>query len=672
MLAHHRIPPLLVLVVCILLLPHGGGGHAQPKPPDLKPNPQAPTLKTASPVGGTRGTTVDVNFAGTNLVGPIALWASFPGKATFPTEGTNGKDAAKLLARIEIPKDAPIGFHAVRVVTDKGVSNLRLFCVDDLPQVVEDGKNGKIETAMKVPVPSVVVGRLDNEARDFFKFQVPANTTLSFEVLGRRLGSAIDPQLTLFDGKGRELPGGHSNDAPGGLTDPALRYTFKEAGEYTVEIHDVSYKGGDDFFYRLRIGDFPLATTTFPLAAKRGSKVSVGFAGPAVEGVPAVEVTVPTDPHIAEVAVAPRGASGLHGWPVGLIVSDLEESTEKEPNNEASKASKVPVPGAVSGRFETKGDVDFYSFAAKKGQKLVLDTQSLEYGSPTEVLLTVRDSKGAQVAASDPAKGPRVEFTPGADGDFVVQAEHLHYWGGPAESYRLTILPAGPSFDLNVALDRFEVRAGGTLSLPVNVVRRDNPGEILIKVEGPAGLSGEVKVPEKNPPPFVTLPIQASNDLKPGPMTFRIVGTLTSNGKKITEVASVQGALSSQLANLQLVPRSLSREFGLLVQEVAPFALKSTINPKETMPGKNVEMTVSVERRGNFKGEVTLTVGGLPGNVKAEAKPIAADKNEVKFPLTVPANAAVGAANITVQGKAKHEGKDIVVTGPAAPLSIKK
>jgi hypothetical protein len=676
MISRLRLLPLAVLVVCIVVLaPTDRLGHAQPKPPDLKPNPAAPTVKTAFPVGGQRGTTFDITFVGTNLAEPIKLWTSFPaaaGTIVFPTEGNNGKDATKLIARITLPPEAPLGFHGVRVVTSKGVSNLRLFCIDDLPQVLADGKNGTLETAQKVPIPCCVAGRIDNEGKAYFKIPVTAGQSLSFEVLGRRLGSAFDPQLTLFDLKGRELPGGYSNDAPGRQTDPALRYTFKDAGEYLVEVRDVGFKGGEDFFYRLRIGDFPLATTPIPLAAKRGSKVQVSFAGPFTTGVAPVEVTVPADPFTEEIAVAPKGASGQHGWPVILSVSDLEEVVEQEPNNEAAKANKVPVPGAVSGRFETRGDVDFYSFAGKKGQKLVLDAQSVEVGSPTEVILTVRDAKGGQVGASDPMKGPRVEFTPADDGNFTVQVEHLHYWGGPSESYRVTILPAEPGFDLSVALDRFEIRPGTTLNIPVTVARRDNPGEITVKVDGVPGLSGEVKVPAANPPPFVLLPIKAADDLTGGPTTFRIIGTLTANGKTITETASVRGSLSGQLAGLPLPPRPLTKQIGLFVLEPPPFLLTAKLNMAETMPGKNVDLTVTAERRGGFAGEIALTVTGLPANTKAETKNIPANMKDVTFPITVPANAAVGMATLTVQGKAMHAGKEVVMTSPGVPLNVKK
>ena len=196
-------------------------------------------------------------------------------------------------------------------------------------------------------MPCVVVGRMDAEATDYFKIAVKANQRVSFDILGRRLGSAFDPQITLIDAAtGKELPGGFNNDAPGLQTDARLTYTCKEAGDILIAVRDVSYKGGPDFHYRLRIGDFPCATTPLPLAAKRGSKTKVSFTGPTVDGVAPVEVQAPTDPTVTAIQVAPRGANGLYGWPVMLALSDLDEQLEKEPNDDPGKANRIAVPGA--------------------------------------------------------------------------------------------------------------------------------------------------------------------------------------------------------------------------------------------------------------------------------------------------------------------------------------
>src|SRR5262249_48382569 len=159
----------------------------------------APTLNAPAPLGVQRGTTLELTLTGTNLADPVALWTSFPAKATFPADANNGKDDGKLRVRLDVPRDAPLGLHTLRLATRRGLSNFRLFCVDDLPQVLEVDTNRTRQTAQQVPVPCVVVGRADAETSDYFKFTARAGQRLSFEVLGRRLGSAFDPQISLID-----------------------------------------------------------------------------------------------------------------------------------------------------------------------------------------------------------------------------------------------------------------------------------------------------------------------------------------------------------------------------------------------------------------------------------------------------------------------------------------
>jgi dienelactone hydrolase len=660
----------LALALCCAAVDSG-----RTQPPPLPPNPQAPTLKPAVPLGMQRGTTLDLVLTGTNLAEPTGLWTSFPAKVTIPTDNNNGKDNAKLLVRLEVPKDAPIGFYGLRLATRRGMSNLRLFCIDDLPQVQEENTNHARNTAQQVPVPCVVVGKADAEMSDYFKVSVQARQRVTFEVLGRRMGSAFDPQLTLYDSAGRELPGGHSNDAPGLQTDPRLTYTFKEAGDYVVEVRDVSYRGGDDFHYRLRIGDFPCATSPLPMAAKRGSKVSVRFAGTNVEGVEPVEVEVPADPTASAVSVAPKGANGLLGWPVTLAVTDLDEAMEQEPNDEPAQANRVAVPGAVTGRFEKKGDRDHYVFAAKKGQRVVIEAQTSELHSPTEVFMVISDAKGAKVQESNPMVAPRIDFTAAADGDYTLAVEHLHYWGGPSEAYHLTFTPYEPGFDLAVALDRFDVGQGGTVSIPILATRRDYTGPIEVSVVG-KGLSGQATIETGKPAQpnqvAATLPVTAGADLEMGPYDFKVRGKATINGKEVVQYASVRAVLTREMANLAVPPRQLYTTFGLAVTEKPPFALAAKFDEASTTPGKPIGLTVTVTRAAGFTAEVALTAAGLPANVAPALKNIPADASEVKVQLNPAANSPVGQFPVTITGKAKHNNHDFTVAAQPVPLVLTK
>ena len=664
-----------LLVVSAVLL--GGAVPAWAQKAPVPPNPAAPVLKPVAPHGAQRGTTIDLTLTGANLAEPTGLWLDFPAKATFPPENNNGKDPAKLLVHLEVPKDAPMGFHALRLATSRGLSNPRLFCVDDLPQVVAKDDNHTRETAQPVAPPCVVVGRTANESNDYYKITVAAGQRLSFEVLGRRLGSPIDPQLTLFDARtGHELKGGHSNDAPGLQTDPRLTYTFKEAGDYLIEVRDVSYKGGEDYFYRLRIGDFPCATTPLPLAVKRGGKATVAFAGPTVDGVASVEVTAPADPAVQALWVAPRGANGLYGWPVGLTVSDFDEAMEQEPNNDPAHANRLAVPGAVTGRFEQKGDVDVFVFAAKKGTRYAIDAQTHELGSPTELYMTLRDAKNNQIQATDPMKDPHLDFTAPEDGDYFLNVEHLHYWGGPDEVYRVTVAPYQPGFDLSLGLERYDAAAGGSVGVPVFVTRRDYAGPIDVSVAGPAGLSGQVQVPAGQPAqpnnPAATLMLNVGPDVPVGPLTFLVQGKAAINGKDVIEYASVRAPVSQGLAGLPLPPRQTDLTVGLAVTEKAPYTLAVKFDEPSTALGKPANLTITATRAAGFTAEVALAATGLPPNVAPALKNIPANMNEVKVQLNVAANAMPGTYPVVINGKTKHQNKDFSVNAAPANLVLTK
>ncbi len=649
----------------------------QAQAPAAPPNPAAPTLKPVAPYGVQRGTTIDLTLTGTNLTEPTGLWTEFPAKVVIPTDNNNGKDATKLRVRLEAPKDAPMGLYGMRVATARGMSNLRLFCVDDLPQVMQAENNRTRSTAQPVAPPCVVVGKTANENNDYYKITVAAGQRLSFEVLGRRLGSPIDPQLTLFDARtGRELRGGHSNDAPGLQTDPRLTYTFKDAGDYLIEIRDVSYKGGDDYFYRLRIGDFPCATTPLPLAVKRGVKTAVRFTGPTVEGVAPVEVTAPADPAVQAIWMTPRGANGMSGWPVSAAVSDLDEAMEQEPNNEPAKANRITVPGAITGRFEQKGDLDYYVFAVKKGTRYLVDVQTRELNSPTEVYMALRDAKNNQIQATDPMKEPHLDYTAAADGDVFLAVEHLQYWFGPEEVYRLTVTPYSPSFDLSLGIDRYNAAQGGSVSIPIFVVRRDYPGPIDISVTGPAGLSGQVQIPAGQPPKpdtaGATLVMNVGPDVPVGPLTVLIQGKAKIKDKDVIEYASVRAAVSRDLAGLPLPPRQTFTTIGLAVTEKAPFTLAIKFDQPSNVLGKAANLTITAVRKPGFTEEIALTATGLPANVTPALKNIPANMTEIKGQLNAAANAPAGAFPIVVNGKAKHQNKDFSVNAAPANLVLTK
>ncbi len=88
--------------------------------------------------------------------------------------------------------------------------------------------------------------------------------------------------------------------------------------------------------------------------------------------------------------------------------------------------------------------MDHFAITGKKGQKLIISTLTYEVNSPAEVLVRVLDSKGAQVAASNPATPTnRFEFTPSADGDFVIACEHQNFlYGAERGGTTFSVVPS--------------------------------------------------------------------------------------------------------------------------------------------------------------------------------------------------------------------------------------
>jgi hypothetical protein len=630
----------------------------------------------------TRGAPFDLTLTGANLGDAITCGTSFPARVTTPTDDALGKDSTKSRWRLEALENAPFGWHRLRLLTSQGVSNFRPFCLDALPQIlVESGAKTK-DSALAVTIPCVVVGRATAEISEFYKFTVAAGQRLSFEVLGRRLGSAIDPWIKLYDGKtGRELPHAYCDDAPGLQTDPRLTHTFAAAGEYLIEVRDSTWRGGADFHYRLRIGDFPCAIAPLPLAATRGRKLNVAFAGPTIDGVNPVAVQVPTDPAEDIVEVIPIGPSGLPGWPVSLLVSDIEELLAPDPV--PPEGLVLPVPSGVTGRFLRKSQTDLYRFPARKGQKYVIAVQTTELLSPAELFLTLRDPKGAVVAKSEADKPARIEHTAAEDGEYAIAAEHLNYAFGPNEVYRLTVTQPTPSFELTLGADQIAVPQGQGGLIPIQTLaRRDFAGPIEVSIVGAKGLSGSLTIAagaESGPPPptgqpsgapFAMLPVRATDDIAPGVYEVQVQAKGKVDGKEIVAMATTGALVSQAMGGLPFPPRTWLRKLAIGVLPKPPVQLAGRFEPAESVRGLTTTLIVTATRDAGFDGSIALSATGLPANVTAAGKTIEAGVSEARLEVKLTERAALGSYAFTIVGQAKMGERPVLATLLPPPLAV--
>jgi hypothetical protein len=226
---------------------------------------ELPFVTGMFPLGGPAGKPTSVKLEGWNL--PAATVAA----------GANSK--------------AP-GIEHVSVRNKEGVSNLRPFAVDSLPEILEQEPNNTVAQSQKVSLPIIVNGRIDPPGdRDVFRFEGKAGEEIVAEVQARRLDSPLDSCLKLTDAGGKQLafnddyeekvggaPEGWEDKGLGREThhaDSYIRATLPADGTYYLHLGDIQGKGGPEYAYRLHIRpaqpDFAVLVTKTSIGMKTGA-----------------------------------------------------------------------------------------------------------------------------------------------------------------------------------------------------------------------------------------------------------------------------------------------------------------------------------------------------------------------------------------------------------------
>lgn len=636
-----------------------------------------PSISLTTPSAVRPGQATDLTFHGGNLAGARALWLSFPAEiALSPDVENNGQDAAKVTYRITLPDDAPLGIGGVRVVTAGGVSAPRLLMVDDLPTITDNGQNKSTESAQELTLPVAVDGACEAESYDYYQFTATTGQRITVEVVARRLGSPLDPVIRLLDASGRELA--YSDDEGGIGADSRFAYQFEADGTYFLEVRDIRYHGSGNHRYRLRIGDFPLVTVPVPLGGQQGTMPKVGFAGPAVAGVPRRDVIVPSGDatrHWLSVAYPDGRGSAF----TTLVASASREAIEFEPNDAPEQASPVQLPAAISGRLEANRDRDWYQFDASAGQRYRFIGQTRQLGSPTDLFIRLYKADGSRLAEVDDAPGNEegiLDVTFPEDGTYRLMIEDLHRRGGPEFAYRIAVEPYQPGFTLAVEGNTFNAPQGGVFVAKVTSARRDYAGPITLSIEGAGDgfrLANHVIAENQNE---TVLNVTVPSSLEQGAWsTMRIVGTAKIGETDVRAAASSLGTLRGQFSGLPYPPDELAETLALGIGP--PFADFFKIE----LAGGAVEFPqligsttfeVKAERMNKFEEAIALAVEGLPAGFSAEAKPIEKGQGAVAVTLTGPGTLAEGTYRFRVRGNATFQNQPKQVVLNDLPLRVIK
>lgn len=212
-----------------------------------------PRLYQVSPTGAKVGTTVEIVVAGKHLDDPQKLVFSHPGiKAEYlppPTPEIDPKTkqpkpipgalpAEHFKFRVQVAADVPLGNHDVRVVNKWGVSNPRVFVVGDLQEVEEKEPNNDVDQAQKVERNATVNGTIAHPG-DVDYFRCAVSK--GQRVVVSCLASSIDSRLhpqVEIYDAKDRLVASNRNYA---TYDAVTDFVAREEGEYTIRLFQFTH-----------------------------------------------------------------------------------------------------------------------------------------------------------------------------------------------------------------------------------------------------------------------------------------------------------------------------------------------------------------------------------------------------------------------------------------------
>jgi hypothetical protein len=630
------------------------------------------------PMGGQVGTTVEAKVGGECLEGITALEFSHPGIVATPKLDAGGKPLPLEYA-IAIAADVPVGIYEARALTPFGLSSSRIFSVGDLPETTQSQPATTPETATELAVGSVCNATTPVRAANFFRFAAKKDQRIAVDCAAAGIDSKLSPVVIVGDAAGRDLAVERRGDV--------LTFTAPDEGSYILKVHDLTFKGGPERFFRIALRELNADQPAMRQAAGEAVKA---FSWP----------------------------------PTGL--SPEAALAEAEPNDGETGIQKISLPCDLAGTFFPAADVDVFEFDAKKGETWWVEVASERLGLPTDPSILVQRlvEANAETGAAEslvdvteltdipsPVKvssngyaydGP--PYDAGStdilgkidipeDGRYRLQL--LDLFGGTRTDarnrYRLVIRKAAPDFavvawalhmelrngDRNALSKPISLRPGATMALEAVAIRRD-------------GFDGPIDLTLENLPPGVTatglriapgksrgvLLVTADANAPVGKAAADFVAKAMIDGQEVTRtgrLASMSWPVKDSWSEIPSPRLLLDVAVSVGSVEGAPL----TIDPKvagllEVEAGTKLTIPLAQVRRSEFSGAAVQmkTMGdGFEGHPAFEL-PLGADASETILDLTA-LNVAPGDYVIAFYGGAvaKYVPPTVAATADGAAAS---
>ena len=638
-----------------------------------------PSMTSLKPHGGQIGADVKLTITGALLDDFEDLMFYTPG---FKVKSVESRAANKVELTLSIDKSVRAGNHVMRVRTKSGISHMRQFFASPFPNVEEKEPNSEFAAAQPIALNQTIEGVILAEDVDYFKLTVKKGQRIGVQVDGLRLAAipqgAMDPYIAILDKDKFEKA--FSDDTILHRQDGYCSFTAEYDGDYYVMVRESSYRGSNNSYYRLHVGDFRRPDAIYPAGGKLGSKLTVRFLESRDSF--AEDVVLPTEDD-AEFVLYPKSQPPA---PSGNLfrLSTVDNTLEAEPNDatETGTAAAEAQAYALNGIIAKPGDVDFFRIPLKKGQVFECRALAQALGSPLDPVVTVYSPKGGSLTGNDDGGGmrrldSRFKFTASADGVYSVRvADHLER-GGPNFVYRIEMVAsqpsltfASPDYSVNDTSYRqfMAVPRGGRMVLLENFTRNGISGDYRFDIPGlPAG----VKLLQDAAPgdmPGMPLVLEAAKDAPyGGAIVTPLLQPKDPNNKIVGQMRRTYDIV--RIGNV-IYYQGIEDQLPVAVVDEAPYSLE--IRQPETPLVRNgvFNLKVVAKRKEGFKGAIRVFMCWTPPGVSSLGeKGIAADATECEFQLNANANVDTKTWKFVVQGEADTGKGRVYNASPFAELT---
>jgi len=572
-----------------------------------QPLPEKPSVARLQPRFVPAGRAVRVTAAGSRLDTVTSVTTSADVGIKFDE---SSRTATRLVVDVTLPDGLPPGNIPLTFRSPNGDATATLT-VD------------RFDESTDVRLDTTLAGACDRAgAVNTYRFELAAGQEVGAQVT-LPPGSKLTPVLEWRGADGAMLASGET----------AVALTAGPDGSHVLQVRDREYRGGPEFTYRLHVGRVPVVTSVEPLGLPRGATREIQLHGVHLP-VKSVQVTAAADAKPGSRLDVPiKARSAVVGRPQ-VVVGEYPEP---------DGTTTLTIPSTANGKIAVPGQVNSWTFTAKKGHRLVVETHARRLGSPLDSAVEITDAEGRPVERARlrcVARSTLVLRDIGA-ADTFMRLDAWNELAGDdfvlvgAEVVRVAQLPGHPDADC----DFYQV-AGRRQTYFDTTPSYHSEGTPVYKVQVlPSGTT-------LSPNGLPAVPLYFRND-DGGPgydKDSRVIFDPPADGTYQARVSDARGN-GGEAYVYRLTVRPPRPDFRLKVEPTEPRIPR----------GQGQVLAVTAERFDDFDGPITVRLDGLP------AAPTVIEAGQTRAAVTVALTAELPEkTKLSVVGDAMIGGRSVV------------